>query len=351
MSLIQSTIAFLYQNGMKPVAFSMDAEDVHNHITKVGENLENSKTLLSLMFSHNNKDTKKTVLGVEFENPIGLAAGFDYDGHLAQVLKHVGFGFNTVGSVTAHPYGGNPKPRLLRLPKSKSLLINKGFKSEGAKLVAKRLDKKKLKGHTVGISVGSSNIPSIDTIKKAIDDYVFTFKTFQNKSYIKYFELNISCPNTAMTESFTSPENFKKLVSAIKKLKLSQPIFVKMPNEIDFKKSDALVKVAMEAGIYGFIFSNLVKNRANKFLNKEEVKKMEGYKGNFSGRPTFKNSNELIFHTRKKFGKKIAIIGCGGVFTPADAKKKLDTGADLVQLITGMIYQGPQLIGQIVESL
>jgi dihydroorotate dehydrogenase len=107
----------------------------------------------------------------------------------------------------------------------------------------------------------------------------------------------------------------------------------------------------MEAGIYGFIFSNLVKNRANKFLNKEEVKKMEGYKGNFSGRPTFKNSNELIAHTRKKFGKKIAIIGCGGVFTPADAKKKLDAGADLVQLITGMIYQGPQLIGQIVNEL
>ncbi len=351
MSFKRDFFASTYENVFKPIAFSQDAEMVHDRITTLGEKLENQKALLEFLFAYKNPKLEEEVLGVKFANPIGLAAGFDYDGNLAKVLKHVGFGFNTVGTVTAKAYEGNKKPRLARLPKSKSLLVNKGFKSEGAKAIAKRLDSKKLQDHTVGVSIGATNIAEIDTINKAIDDMLVTFEIFKKKKYIKYLELNISCPNTLIPESFRDPKNFNKLTLAVKKLKVEKPIFVKMPNEIPLKESDELVKIAIKNGINGFIFSNLVKDRTNKALRRDELKKVENLKGNFSGRPTTKNALSLIKHTRNKFGKDVAIIGCGGTFNVKDAEDKFDAGADLVQLITGMIFQGPQLIGQICEGL
>jgi dihydroorotate dehydrogenase len=213
------------------------------------------------------------------------------------------------------------------------------------------LDNKNLKKGTIGVSVGSSNIPEVNTIEKAIDDYLFTFKLFSKKTYVKYFELNISCPNTAMPTPFTDPGNFMLLTNAISKLKLKQPIFVKMPNELSTTETDKLVQIAIDHKIYGFIFSNLVKDRKNSAFDPKEIAQLANQKGNFSGRPTFANSNKLIAHVRNKFGKNVAIIGCGGVFSAKDAKAKIDAGADLVQLITGMIFEGPQLIGQINKQL
>lgn len=351
MSLKSDALYFSYQNIFKPIAFRIDPELVHERITYLGESLENQEGLLTSLFSYQHPNLEKEVLGIKFVNPIGLAAGFDYDGQLARVMKYIGFGFNTVGTVTAKPYVGNPRPRLARLPKSRSLLVNKGFKSEGAKKVAKRLDKKNLQSHPVGVSIGSTNSPEVNSISKAIDDYLISFEIFKKKKYLKYLELNISCPNTLMPEPFTDPKNFKKLTSALKKSKVDKPIFVKMPNEIDQKKSDELVQIALKNGIYGFIFSNLVKDRKNIYFDKDEIKSVSQLKGNFSGYPTTQNALALIKHTRKKFGKRIAIIGCGGTFSASDAQEKLDAGADLVQLITGMIFGGPQLIGQICEGL
>ncbi len=347
----QRIVRTLYHSFFKPVAFSLDAEYIHDRITGTGEFLENFGPLVSVLLACRDSRLRKKVLGIEFENPIGLSAGFDYDGHLARVLKYVGFGFNTVGTVTAKPYQGNSQPRLERLPKSKSLLVNKGFKSEGAKAVAKRLDKKNLKGHTLGVSVGSTNTPQIDTVSKAIDDYLFTFDVFKNKKYVSYFELNISCPNVSLEGAFTNPASFRNLAKAVSSLKLKQPIFVKMPNEIEFDNSDKLVKEALEMGIRGFIFSNLVKDRKNPAFDNAEILKFKDFQGNFSGKPSFASSNKLIAHARKKFGSDIAIIGSGGVFSAQDAMEKFAAGADLVQLITGMIFEGPQLIGEICKGL
>ncbi|HZZ98884.1 MAG TPA: quinone-dependent dihydroorotate dehydrogenase [Candidatus Saccharimonadia bacterium] len=351
MSFSRKIFGLSYRYIFKPLAFCLDAEFVHESMTSIGELLENADWLLAPLFVYEHPSLHRTVLGLHFDNPIGLSAGFDYDGHDAQVLKSVGFGFNTVGTVTAQAYEGNPGKRLDRLPKSKSLFVNKGFKSEGAAAVAKRLDTKNLRGHTVGISIGSTNSPKVNTIQKAIEDYCVTFHMFQNRAYVKYFELNISCPNTSMTESFTNPKNFEQLLKKVTALKLKQPIFVKMPNEIEAKNSDALVSTALKHGVHGFIFSNLVKNRKNPAFNVAEMQKFANMKGNFSGKPTEKNANALIAHTRKKFGKKVAIIGVGGVFGVKDAQAKFNAGADLVQLITGMIYEGPQLIGEICEGL
>jgi len=344
-------IKALYKNIFKPLAFKMDAEFIHDSISKVGESLESCEKLVSFLLSYQDLRLKKTVLGVSFSNPIGLAAGFDYDGHLAEIMKYVGFGFNTVGTVTAKPYVGNKKPRLARLPKSRSLLVNKGFKSEGAVVIASRLDTKNLSGRTIGISVGSTNSPSITTINKAIDDYLFTFNLFKRRKYVKYFELNISCPNTTMTESFAEEKNFRALTKAVVALKIKQPIFIKMPNEINEEECDKLVRVALSQEIRGFIFSNLVKNRNNQAFDKKEIKYFSNFIGNFSGKPTVNNANKLLAHVRNKFGKEATLVGCGGVFNANDVVNKLNCGADLVQLITGMIFEGPQLIGEICQEL
>lgn len=351
MSYQSDLLALLYKSIFKPLVFHVDAELVHDSITKMGENLENQQRFLSWLFAFHDPALKKKVLGIEFENPIGLSAGFDYDGHLAQVLKYVGFGFNTVGTVTARPYGGNPKPRLVRLPKSKSILVNKGFKSEGAIAVANRLDKKNLQGHTIGVSIGSTNNPEVNTIQKAIDDYLFSFDVFKNKKYIKYFEINISCPNTGMTESFTEPTNFRDLLKAVTSLNVTKPIFIKMPNEIDTQISDSIVKTALNHEVRGFIFSNLAKDRRNKALDRSEYLNIANLKGNLSGKPTEKGANSLLSHTRQKFGENVALVGCGGVFNTQDVLEKFSAGADLVQLITGIIFEGPQLIGQMCQSI
>jgi dihydroorotate dehydrogenase len=342
----------LYKNIARPVFFKFDAEVVHGRACKLGESISNIAPLNKLMcatFSYKNPILQQTIKGVDFINPIGLAAGFDYDGYVSAVLPSVGFGYNTVGTVTAKPYQGNDTPRLARLVKSKSLLVNKGFKSQGAKAVAERLDSKSLS--TIGISVGSTNIPQIDTVQKAIDDYVETFSVFKDKPYVSYFELNISCPNITFKDSFSNNLTLTELILAVNNLNIKQPIFIKMPNEISVDDASVLVETALRGGINGFIFSNLVKDRSNSAFDADEIAKVAHLKGNFSGRPTYSNSNALIRHIKGKFANDVFIIGCGGVFSAQDAYEKIKCGANLVQLITGLIYEGPFLPAQINYGL
>ena len=344
----------LYKAIFKPILFKLDAEFVHDCATHIGGFLGQSDILLGIIsknFRYDSPKLSKTVLGVDFKNPVGIAAGFDYNGKMANVFESFGFGFNTIGTVTAKPYEGNPKPRLKRLPKSQALLVNKGFKSLGADMVEKILDSQTYSGKTLGLSVGSSNLPEVNTIDLAIEDYVYTFLKFKNKDYIKYFELNISCPNTSMLESFTDLTNYTNLLKRVKDLNIEKPIFVKMPNELDIEKTSELVKISLTYNIKGFIFSNLVKDRTNPLIDKQEMQSIQSVKGNISGKPTEPNSTKLIAEIRKRFGSEISIIGCGGIFTPEDAKNKLDAGADLVQLITGMIYEGPIIAKKICASI
>ena len=345
----------IYKNLIKPILFLQDAEKVHDKTSTIGEVLGTysfTKDMLSKTFSYKeNPILKQTIDGITFGNPIGLSAGFDYDGHMSEVLKSIGFGFNTIGTVTAKPYDGNTKPRLARLPLSKSLLINKGFKSDGVEKVKERLKSKNLKTTPTGVSIGSSNLPEINTISKAIDDYLITFKSLLNEDYIKYFELNISCPNASMSESFANSQNFNELTKEVMKLKTDKPIYVKMANGISTEVSLDLMRIGIENSMSGFIFSNLVKDRSNKYFNKTEIEKIKKLKGNFSGKPTEENSLKLITSAYKRYGNNTTIIGCGGIFSAQDAYKKIKAGASLVQLITGIIYEGPQLIEEINEDL
>ena len=349
-SLRLTIIAFIYQKIVRPVFFMFDAEFVHNSHIFAGELLGKTflKNYLNWKINYQSKKLKQRIAGINFTGPVGLAAGFDYEAKLLQILYSLGFGFQSAGTITNLPYGGNPYPRLGRLPKSRSLMVYKGFKNSGAKNTAQSLIRQPMNKIPMGISIGMSNNISIGNIDDAIKDIVNAFRTFEKyKIKNKYYELNISCPNLINTAvNFYIPENLDQLLKQIKRLKIKKPVFVKMPISITDKEFTSLLNVLdVYKVIKGVIIGNLLKDRKNQMLDRQEVNKFKA--GNFSGKPCESRSNELIKITYKKYGDKLIIIGCGGVFNGQDAYKKIKLGASAVQLITGMVYQGPQVISQI----
>lgn len=345
---------FVYQTILKPIFFLLDAEFVHDLTTTIGLFLGKYKAtryFTKLLLNPSLPTTKKQIDGIYFPGFIGLPAGFDYNANLTQILPAVGFGFVTVGTVTLEPYAGNPKPRLGRLPKSGALLVNKGLKTIGARAVVDKLQKLKFV-IPVGISIGATN-RAYKNEQEQINNYLQCFELFEKSSVShSYYELNISCPNTFGGEPFTTPLRLAKLLSKLKILNIRRPVYLKMPIDLSENEIMDLLKTASKhIYIKGVIFGNLTKDHNNPDINPEDRKTWSKTCGNLSGRPTFNRSNQLISFTKKNFKNRFTIIGCGGIFSAADAKVKLSLGADLLQLITGMIYQGPQLIGQINRSL
>jgi len=343
-----SVYAFSYRNFLKRAFFLLNPDLAHELITSYGEKLGNfsfSRFLIRKIFFVQNKSLSQEVAGMKFANPIGLAAGFDYEAKLTQILPSLSFGFQTIGTITNQAYEGNPKPRLGRLPKSKSLMVNKGFKNSGTKTIIKKLQKSRFET-PVGISIGKTNSSKEMTQAAAIEDIVSAFKIVDNaKVSFSYYELNISCPNLFGKVSFYPPKNLEELLKAVAVLKLKKPLFIKMPIEKTDGETLRMLDVIVSFPISGVIFGNLQKNRKDEVLDRNEVKKFPV--GNFSGKPTERRSNELITLAYKNYGKRLVIIGCGGVFNANDAYIKIKLGATLVQLITGLIFEGPQLVAQI----
>ena len=348
-SLRLNIIAFVYQKIMKPLLFLLDPEFIHNLMVSRGELIGKTfiKNYFNWKLNYQSLKIKQKISGINFIAPIGLAAGFDYNAKLTQVLYSLGFGFQTVGTITNMSYGGNPKPRLGRLPKSRSLMVNKGFKNLGVEKISQKLSQLNYK-IPLGISIGMSNNELIKNTNEAIKDTINAFKIFE-KAKVKnsYYELNISCPNLINTAvDFNKPENINQLFQSIDRLKIKKPIFIKMPISISNKEFVSLLNVISKYKIIkGVIIGNLFKDRNSLLLDRREVKKFKvGY---FSGKPCAPRSNELIKLAYKKYGSRLIVIGCGGVFNGQDAYEKIKLGASLIQLITGMIFQGPQLISQI----
>jgi len=345
----------IYRKIIKPILFCFSADSVHTFFLKVGRFLGKIsflKKFIRKIFSYNNDSLNQNVLDIYFKNPIGLAAGFDYDADLIQIIPSVSFGFHTVGTVTKLPYNGNPSPMLGRLPKSKSLLVNKGFKNAGIEAVLKKVRKSKKK-IPLGISIGSTN-KIFNDIEEMSEDIISTFLRVKEENHFDYFELNISCPNLVNSENilngFDTREGFEVLLSNLDKVGINRPLFIKMYLEKSIEETVSLCEVASKyKWVSGFIFSNLAKDRTNPLFDKDEIG--NAGKGNFSGKPTEKLSNDLISAVYRKYKDRFIIIGCGGVFTAEDAYEKIRRGASLVQMITGMIYEGPSVVGDINKGL
>ena len=329
----------------RPIVFRFDSEFVHDRVTGLGERLgkhTRSRRLVAKLLTIDDPALKQHIIGLPLQNPIGLSAGFDYRAILPNILGEVGFGFGTVGTVTNNYYIGNPPPRLGRLVRSKSLMVNKGLKSEGIDTVLKRLEKTSPKV-PLGISIGPTNSDQIMNHEQAIKDIVAAFqKAKASSAPLSYYEINISCPNLKHDVSFYDKGSLGELLQALSVLKLAHPLFIKMPISLeDDRIIDLLDEAASSQVVAGVILGNLQKDRHHPLLVPREVAKYP--QGNFSGRPTRQRSTELIRLAYRHYGKRLVIIGCGGVFNASDAWEKIISGASLIQLITGMIFEGPQL--------
>ncbi len=278
---------------------------------------------------------EQNILGIHFKNPIGLSAGFDKNATLMDIMPSLGFGFTEIGSITANPYGGNPKPVLYRLPKYKALRVNYGLKNLGVEVLHRQLQNK-VWALPVGISLAKTNSPETSEIHNGIEDYFFSYKTLQDTG--SYFTINISCPNTCEEQPiFAQPENLDLLLQKIFSIPKGKPVFVKLSPDLGEIQLNGILEVCGKYPVDGFVCTNLTK--VNLFGH--------AGKGGFSGKAVENLSNQMIKKVYKFYDGKKIIIGVGGIFSAVDAYKKIKAGASLLQLITGMIYEGPQIVSDI----
>ena len=322
---------------IRPFIFKLDPETAHNFAIKsLKFNILPEKKI-----EHSDLISTK-IFGKTINNPIGLAAGFDKDAEVYNSLFKLGFGFIEVGTVTPLKQYGNSKPRVFRLEEDQALINRLGFNSSGADKVLKNILEKKPRG-LFGINIG----PNKDSNNR-LEDYLFGLKKFYK--FADYLTINISSPNTEDLRKFHNEEVLENLLSFIniekQKLKIKTPIVVKISPDINDNSIEKICELLIKFKIDAVIVSNTTdKNRQNlKNINKLE-------KGGLSGKPLEEVSNTIIYKFYKILQNRIKIIGVGGVDSGYSAYKKIINGANLVQLYTGMVYQGPDIANKIAKEL
>ena len=318
----------------------IDPEIAHNLTLKIIESgfLPKIKT----------KSIPLKVMNIQFQNPIGLAAGFDKNAQLINQIHKLGFGFSEVGTITVFPQEGNPKPRIFRLPEDRAVINRNGFNNDGLAIIKKRIKyfrkNKKSSKVKLGINIGP-NKDSLDRIK----DYTILISEFAR--YADYLAINISSPNTPNLRKLHSDKNFKNLIISIKKEIIKHqncpPILIKISPDLSETDLFKIIKETVKHKLNGLIISNTTVKRNIKSKFREES-------GGLSGKPLFETSTKVLIKARKilnDFDSNISIIATGGVYDGKSAYIKILCGADLIQLYTGMVYEGPLVIKNILDQL
>lgn len=341
----------MYKSIIRPLFFTVDPEKIHHFTFKLVKIL-NAVPGLSFLFRSvyvvKSDKLKRTVFGLEFQNPVGLAAGFDKDGKLYKELGNYGFGFVEVGTVTPKPQDGNPTPRLFRLPQDKGLINRMGFNNQGVEGLVSRLRNRKKGKLIIGGNIGKNKVtPNED----ALDDYKICFEALFD--HVDYFVVNVSSPNTPNLRDLQEKEPLKKLLISLQKdndLKQNpKPILLKIAPDLTNGQLDDIVEIVHESKIAGLIATNTTISREGLKESKARVEQIG--MGGLSGAPVQKRSTEVIKYLNDKGNGSIPIIAVGGIFTAADAQEKLDAGASLVQVYTGFIYEGPGMVKRINKGL
>lgn len=346
-----------YRHIFAPCFFLFDSEPIHEFFLKLGFAMGRVPlvpALLRTLFRVSHPTLRIEVAGISFENPVGLAAGFDHEAELPRVVGPIGFGFESVGTVTLGAYGGNPYPRLKRLVRSRSILVNKGFKSSGMRAVLKRLSGEPRGGWDVpiGISIGRTNTLDHTTHEDAARDITEAFALARDSGVpFAYFELNISCPNLLRDISFYDAPHLSMLLEAVCALRLPKPLFIKMPICLSDDATRELLDTIVRFPVAGVIFGNLEHSRTHPAFDTQEIEAHASHKGNWSGMPCQSRSDELVKLAYRHSGKKLAIVGCGGIFSAEDAYRKIRLGASLVQLVSAAVFEGPQIASEICLEL
>lgn len=341
----------MYEKVLKPIFFRFDPENIHDFFVRVGEILGSfalGRWTVGIFCRYDHPSLHTRVAGVDFKNPVGLAAGFDKNAHLTQIMPSVGFGFMEVGAITHHPYEGNEGHHLARLPKDQSLIVYYGLKNIGAEAIEKKLQKLKFE-IPVGINIAKTNRADIKG-PFSVEDYVATYRMLGK--YFSYVTLNVSCPNAQDGCTFQEPDLLDSLLAAISKEKKPCPVFLKISSHLETKEVDDILAVTAKYPVVdGFVVANLSKRRDILKFRSSEQELAQIPEGGISGRPVRALSTEMVRYIYKRTNGKYFLIGLGGIFTAEDAYEKIKAGASLVQIITGLIYGGPTVVKHINKGL
>lgn len=305
--------------------------------------------LFSSFLIINNKKLVRNVFGLNFPNPVGLAAGFDKDGKYFSTIANLGFGFIEIGTVTPKGQLGNAQPRLFRLPKDNALINRMGFNNEGVDALVKRLQEKR---HNSSIIIGGNiGKNKLTPNEKAKEDYAYCFeKLFP---YVDYFVVNVSSPNTPNLRELQEKKPLTELLTFLQKLNTKKakqkPILLKIAPDLTNQQLDDILFIAKETQLAGIIATNTTISRAQLQSTKESLRTIGA--GGLSGQPLKKRSTEVIRYLHQKSNGQLTIIGVGGINSASDAIEKLEAGATLLQIYTGLIYQGPGLVKRINQAI
>ena len=339
----------------KPLLFLLSPETAHRvtvFFLDLAAAFPPTRWLLRTMFCHAGKHLPKTVMGLTFPNPVGLAAGFDKDGKHIEGLACLGFGFIEVGTVTPLPQGGNPQPRLFRLPKDRALINRMGFNNEGLDALVTRLKKLRQKGVPGGLVIGGNIGKNKATPnEQAENDYLKCFEALF--PWVDYFVVNVSSPNTPGLRDLQEKEPLTRLLNLLQEKNKAQqtpkPILLKIAPDLTDSQLDDIAGIVRATGLAGVIATNTTISRENLKMPEAEIAAIG--MGGLSGAPLRARATTVIRYLREKLGKEAVIIGVGGIDSPASAREKLDAGADLVQVYTGLVYEGPGLVKGILKQL
>jgi dihydroorotate dehydrogenase len=330
----------------RPFLFCLDAERAHDLGLAAIEAAY--RTGLNPLLARNAAPLPTSAFGLTFVNPVGLAAGLDKNGAHVDALAALGFGFIEVGTTTPRPQPGNPKPRMWRLPSREAVINRLGFNNDGVDALVRNVERARFSG-VLGINIGRNKDTPND---KAADDYLFCLERVYARA--SYVTVNISSPNTQGLRDLQQEETLRRflgtLVDARERLAAQhgerKPLLLKIAPDLGPAELDAIAETVVAAGVEGLICTNTTIDRGNVagVPHAEQT-------GGLSGKPLFAKATSMLREMSKRLGKRVPIIGVGGIASGADAAAKFDAGASLVQFYTGMVYRGAELIGECVEAI
>lgn len=340
----------LYTAIIKPIFFKFDPEKVHYFVfdtLKIASKIPGVSALIRENYVVENPKLERTLFGLTFKNPVGLAAGFDKNAVLFNELADFGFGFVEIGTVTPKAQAGNPKKRLFRLIKDGGIINRMGFNNNGVQAAVANLKKNQHKV-IVGGNIGKNTNTAPENYTQ---DYVAVFNELH--PYVDYFVLNVSCPNVGSHAKLTDKDYLEELITTVQNLnvKTSQPkpILLKIAPDLNHEQLDEIIELVDKTKIDGVIASNTSVDRTGLKTSQEQLDAIGN--GGLSGLPIKDRSTQTIKYLSTKSNKSFPIIGVGGIHSAEDALEKIAAGADLVQIYTGFIYEGPGLVKQINKAL
>jgi len=331
----------LYKTFMRPLLFRFDPEKVHHFVSSSLQfvfGIPGMAALARCITSVNDERLEREVFGLKFKNPVGVAAGFDKNARLFDALGNLGFGFVEVGTITPEGQQGNEKPRLFRLPSDGALINRMGFNNEGMDAVAGRLKRRRKRDVVLGANLGKN---TLTPNTQAAADYVRLFERLFDVA--DYFVVNVSCPNISDLRELQDEKALREILDKLQTLNRRKPqpkpVLLKVSPDLNFSQLDEVIQLVAETGIAGVVAVNTTVGRVQLNTPKKLVSQIG--RGGLSGKPLKNRALEVVRYLSEKSGRAFPIIGVGGIFTPEDALQMLDAGADLVQVYTGFIYEGP----------